>query len=585
MCGIFGVTADPDAANTILEGLKRLEYRGYDSWGIAVKNKSHFNLDKHVGKISVSRTSLPKSSFGIGHTRWATHGGVTQKNAHPHLDCTKKIVVVHNGIIDNWEALKKSLKVHTFISQTDSEIVAHLLEDKLKQTRDLFTAATDIFKRLEGFNALLVAHIDYPYIVAFKTGSPLVIGVNPGNHLISSDVSSLLPHTKKIIFLEDGQIAKISPDSISLYTFPKLSPLKPKITTIDWTVTAAQKGAFPHFMLKEIHEQPEILTRLSQSKQPETKHLAAAIKAAKGIFTVACGSAAHAAHEGEYIFSKVAHLHLNHAIGSEFYYYANFLNKNSLCIALSQSGETIDTLQSVAAALKQHAKTYALLNVKGSSLDRLSDHSLCLDVGPEKAVASTKAFLAKVALLYLTAYQFIHRPKLAQKQLSLAAKTISQVLSPRNSKLIKKVAIKIKSVPSLFVLGRGQSYPAALEIALKIKEISYIHTEGFPSGELKHGVIALIQRGTPTIVVAPLDETYADIISGAIEVKARGGLIIGISPRNNPVFDYHLPFSDCGDVSFFPAVVIGQLLAYHLAILRGFDPDMPRNLAKAVTVK
>jgi glucosamine--fructose-6-phosphate aminotransferase (isomerizing) len=585
MCGIFGVTNDPTAAKTILEGLKRLEYRGYDSWGIAIKNNHRFQVDKHIGKISVSKTALGSSSFGVGHTRWATHGGVTSANAHPHLDCHQKIVVVHNGIIDNWQLLKANLKTHKFRSQTDSEIIAHLVEDKLERESDFFTAVTNILPKIEGFNAFLLAHADFPYLIAYKTGSPLVIGLHKGNNMIASDVSSLLPYTNKVIFLEDGQVAKIEQDKVAIFKLNKLVPVSPKTTIIQWTAEQADKGSFPHYMLKEISEQPEILIRLSQSKKKETKQLAGLINKASDVFAVACGSAAHAAQIGEYFFAKIAKKQLNPAIGSEFSYYAKFLTINSLCIALSQSGETIDTLQSIQTAKAQKSKTSALVNVRGSSLDRLCDQSIYLDVGPEKAVASTKAFLAKLVLLYMTAYELTGNPQEATKNLSGSAKAISKLLTTRYTKKLKLLAGKLKNVQDIFVLGRGTAYPAALEIALKIKEISYIHAEGFAAGELKHGVIALIKKKTPTIVLAPLDETYQDIISGATEVKARGGLIIGISPENNPIFDIHLPVDDVGNASVLPIIVLGQLLAYYLALAKKLDPDMPRNLAKSVTVK
>ncbi len=584
MCGIFATTADQNSAQTILEGLKRLEYRGYDSWGIAVKDKEKLIVDKHTGKISLSQTRLPKSQMGIGHTRWATHGGVTVPNSHPHLDCHQKIAIVHNGIIDNWQKLKASLKGHGFRSQTDSEIVAHLLEEQLNHTPDLFKASLQVFYRLQGLNALLILHQDYPYLVAVKTGSPLIIGYNPGNHLVSSDIASLLPLTKQVVFLADNQIAKISPNEIYIQDLLTNKQINPKITTINWRISSASKGSYEHFMLKEIYEQPGILMNLAKTKTLDAHKLAQHIKDAKGTFTVACGSAAYAALAGQYFFSRIAKTHINPAIGSEFYYHAGFLNKDSLCIALSQSGETIDTIQSVQHAQKNHSHTISLVNIKGSTLDRLTDDGFYLDVGPEKAVASTKAFMAKVAILHLTAHSLAGSKKGAS-ELRKAATVVKTVLHENMQMKIKQFASTLKDSSSIFILGKGQSYPAALEIALKIKEISYIHAEGFPSGELKHGVIALIQKNTPIIVLAPKDETYHDVISAAFEVKARGGTIIGFSSEENPVFDHYFHIPECGHATIIPHIILGQTLSYYLATAKGLDPDMPRNLAKSVTVK
>lgn len=585
MCGIFATTNDKNSAQTILTGLKKLEYRGYDSWGIAVKGKSKLRLQKQTGKISVRKTTLPKSNLGIGHTRWATHGGVTTANAHPHTDCTGKLALIHNGIVDNYLDLAKKIKGHHLAGQTDSEIIAHLIEKELATEKDLFKAVKKVVKLAAGFNAFVVIHQDFPYLVAAKTGSPLVIGVKPGEHLLSSDVSSLLSHTNQVIFLEDGQIAKITPKTIRIEKYSSAKEIIPKIQKIDWEAKSAAKTGFPHFMLKEIYDQPSVLRYLADNKTDEAKTLAKEITKSKDVYAVACGTAAYAALAGQYLFSRIAKIQLNPAIGSEFYYHADFLTKKSLCIALSQSGETIDTLQSVSFAKKRLAKTIALTNVQGSSLDRLCQKTIFLEAGPEKAVASTKAFLAKVTILLLTAYAAKRQTGRGVIEVKQAARAINRILSTGYQKSLRRLAEKFRHANSMFVLGRGQSYPAALEAALKIKEVSYIHAEGFASGELKHGVIALINQNTPTLVFAPNDETYHDVISGAMEVKARGGIIIGVSYKPNPLFDYYLPVSDSGNATILANVVIAQCFAYYLAVGRGLDPDMPRNLAKSVTVK
>ncbi len=436
-----------------------------------------------------------------------------------------------------------------------------------------------------GFNAFVVMHQDYPYLVAAKTGSPLVIGLAEKGNLLSSDVASLLSHTKRVIFLEDRQIAKISPNEIRIESYASAKEVKPPVQTIDWTVKSAARTGFPHFMLKEIYDQPAVLTKIVESKVREARQLAQAIAKAKNVFAVACGTASYAALAGQYLFARIAGRQIIPAIGSEFYYYDGALGARSLCLALSQSGETIDTLQSVNFAKARGAKTVSLVNVRGSSLDRLSDQTIFLEAGPEKAVASTKAFLAKVAILLLTAYAGKRKTPRGIIEIKQANRAVRKVLDPKYQKYLRKLAEKFKHANSMFILGRGQSYPAALEAALKIKEVSYIHAEGFAAGELKHGVIALINQNTPCLVFAPNDETYHDVISAAMEVKARGGIIVGISHKPNPLFDFYLPVSDAGNATILGNVVVAQCLAYYLAIARGLDPDMPRNLAKSVTVK
>ena len=585
MCGIFATTNDKNSAQTILSGLKKLEYRGYDSWGIAVKGRTRLRSQKQVGKISISQTTLPQSNMGIGHTRWATHGGVTIPNAHPHFDCSGKLALIHNGIVDNYQELEKKIKGHKLIGQTDSEIVAHLIEKELKTEKDLFRAVKKVVRMTEGFNAFVVMHQDFPYLVTAKTGSPVVIGIRPGANMLSSDVASLLSHTKQVIFLTDGQIAKVAPDKVRIENYSGVKEIKPVVQTIDWTAKSASKSGFPHFMLKEIYDQPAVLIKIVESKIKEVREFAKTISKAKNVFTVACGTASYAALAGQYLFSRLAGRQVTPAIGSEFYYNDGFINSRSLCIALSQSGETLDTLQSVKFAKDRGAQAVSLVNVKGSSLDRLSDETILLEAGPEKAVTSTKAFLAKVAILLLTAHALNRKTPRGVIEIKQATRAIRRILDLKYQKYIKKLAVKLKHSHSMFILGRGVSYPAALEAALKIKEVSYIHAEGFAAGELKHGVIALVNQNTPCLVFAPNDETYSDIISGAMEVKARGGIIIGVSFKPNPMFDYYLPVSDSGSGTILPNVVVAQCLAYYLAVARGLDPDMPRNLAKSVTVK
>lgn len=585
MCGIFALVSkknkSTDAAKIILEGLKKLEYRGYDSWGIAVKKGNKIVIDKHIGKIASAQPKLPASYIGFGHTRWATHGGVTVQNAHPFVDCSNTIALIHNGIIDNYLDLKNNLKQkHVFKSETDSEVLLHLIEE-LSQTHPFAEAVRVAFSKTQGLNAILVLHDDE--IVAAKTGSPLVVGFGDNTNYVASDLWSILDHTRQVVFLEDGQLAQITAQKINFMDISSGKSLNLLPQNIHWKQQSSALQNYPHFMLKEIHEQPAIIESLIMEKQPDAKRLAEVIEESRGTFFVACGTASYAALAGQYLFSKLAHIHTNPAIGSEFIYYTHFLNRKSLVIALSQSGETIDTIQSVDLAHQKGATVACLVNVLGSTLYRKSDVKILLECGPEKAVASTKAFIAKVVLLSLTAGYF--KSKSITQELISSAEAVKQVFTPSSTRIIKRLATKIKNSPTIFVVGRGLSYPAALEVALKIKEISYIHAEGLPGGELKHGPIALIESGTPCIVIAPDDETYHDTISGAMEMKARGGLIIGITPKPHEVFDLILPIKNCGVATIIPSVVVGQLLAYYLATSLSLDPDKPRNLAKSVTVK
>ena len=587
MCGIFGITGAKDnAATLVFDGLQKLDYRGYDSWGIVVKAAGGKLITaKHIGKLPSSPPDLPASPIGLGHTRWATHGGVTDANAHPFLDCHSQLALVHNGIIENYLDLKRQLKTkHTFTSETDTEILLHLIEE-YHQDLPLVDAVRKAFAESQGLNAIIVIDATTDTLVAAKTGSPLVIGLGKSQNFIASDLWSLLHHTRAVYFLADGQLAILTPKEVILQdvTTGKNLALKPQI--IDWQEETSSKGDFPHFMIKEIGEQPQVLLNILSEKTADVTKLSQLIKASRGAFLTGCGTAAYAAMAGEYFFSRIAKRHINPAIGSEFIYHANFLKPESLLIALSQSGETIDTLGSVKLAKNQGTTTVGIVNVLGSSLYRLVDEKILLGAGPEKAVASTKSFTAKVAILLLTAKLLAGKLPDGKQELIHAAQAIKAVLAPDYRAKIRRLAVDLKDREHIFVVGRGQSYPAALEAAIKIKEVSYIHAEGLAGGELKHGPIALIEPGTPCIVIAPKDETYGDVLSGAMEMAARGGRIIGISCEPNPIFDDYLPVVNCGDATLIPQVVIAQLLAYELALARGLDPDKPRNLAKSVTVK
>ncbi len=588
MCGIFGYIGNKNASEVVLEGLKRLEYRGYDSWGIAVKGKKKILVDKHVGKIGSAKVNLPKSNLGIGHTRWATHGGVTVENTHPHLDCTQTVALMHNGIVENFQELKEDLvkKGHKFQSETDTEVIVHLIEENLK--KEGFTSSVrDAFNKLKGLNAIIAAYALSSEIIAAKNGSPLVVGIGKkdGELFIASDAAGILKHTSKAIFLEDNQMVILG-EEVKLVRLPDGKPVKPIIHTLTWTFEEAEKGKFKHFLLKEIYEQPHVLENIALNYDNQTKQLAQLIDEAFGTFMLGCGTASYAALAGTYLLSSVASKHINFSIGSEFKYLESYLSPKSLVIPISQSGETIDVIEPVGVAKKIGCKIVAVVNVLGSTLYRSADYKLLLGAGPEKAVVGTKSFIAMMAVLLLTAYTLAKKQPKGKELLLKASENVKQILQEKYIDKIKKVAGKLADKEHVFIIGRGLSYPAALEATLKIKETSYVHAEGFAGGELKHGVIALIEKGTPCIVIAPHDETYDDVISNAQELRARGGFIIGIGPKPNKVFDVFLETADLAEATIIPQIVISQLLAYFLALKRKVeDPDKPRNLAKSVTVK
>jgi len=592
MCGIFGyVGKRDDASDIVFNGLKTLEYRGYDSWGVAVrlKNERKFVVDKNIGKIGSSNLSSKifekESNFAIGHTRWATHGGVTIKNAHPHLDCTGRIAVIHNGIIENFEDIKKELikKGHIFISETDTEIVSHLIEENLKK-EGFATSVKDAFNLLRGFNAIVVSYAPSSEIVACKNGSPLIVGIGKNELFISSDISGVVPYTKNVLFLKDNEMVILG-KKLQLLSLPNGKKINQKIETINWKVETSTKGNFKHFMLKEIFEQPKVIRNLAHNYDGQINFLSKSIEKAKGTFFIGAGTAYYACLAGVYFFSKIAHKHVNTVFASEFNYLEDFLAQKSLVIALTQSGETLDIIEPLISAKAKKSKIIAITNALGSTVYRMADYKLLLGAGPERAVASTKAYIAKLSVLLMLSYAIVGKLKDSKQVLLKTADEIDRVLQEKNLKKINKIAKIIAKSEHAFIIGRGISYPSSLEAALKIKEVSYIHTEGLAGGELKHGPIALISKGTPCIVFAPKDETYNAIISNATEIRTRGGVIIGISPENSSCFDYWIEVKDICEGSYIAQIVVVQVLAYELAVLKNLDPDKPRNLAKSVTVK
>jgi glucosamine--fructose-6-phosphate aminotransferase (isomerizing) len=593
LCGIFAYAGrQTDAAGMILDGLRRLEYRGYDSWGVAVRNNGGILTEKQVGKIGDAEVHMPPSSAGFGHTRWATHGGVTQPNAHPHLDCSGRLAIIHNGIVENHDELRREVREagHELRSETDTEVVVHLIEDALARRENdpdaLEEATREVFARLEGMNAIMVLDSATDQLVAIKNGSPLVVGYGADRNYIASDASALLPHTRRVTFLSDGEMVVISPEGVATKEAATGEDLQPEVVELDWSLEQSELGEHAHYLTKEIHEQPGILRSIALSQGDTAQKLAEMVRDSFGTFFIGCGTAANAALMGQYLFSRIARRHVNFAAGSEFGYLEHFLTPESLVIALSQSGETIDVIEPLVRAKKEKGiRIAALVNVLGSTLYRLADYDVLLGAGPEKCVLATKSYTAKLAVLTLAAYALDNRLEEGKELILRAADLVEEQLSDEHKARIADLAERIYQRDDMFLVGRGLSYATSLEAALKIKEVSYIHAEGFAGGELKHGVIALIEPGTPCVVFAPNDETRGGILSGAQELRARGAYIIGVSPRESDAFDFHIPVGDAGDASPIVNAIPAQLLAYNLALKRGTDPDKPRNLAKSVTVK
>ena len=603
MCGIIGYRGARNPVPILFDGLRKLEYRGYDSWGIAVRDPSSgaFHRIRRVGKISAAMGELesalssgdigagagdaPSIRVGVGHTRWATHGGVTEVNTHPHTDSSGRLVVAHNGIVENFEELKASLAGHDFSSETDTEVIAHLVADEVSRNGgDLEEAFRLVFRRLEGRNAVVLLSQDSDRILVAKNGSPVVIGLGKGEHFIASDVPAFLEHTKKVLFLADGEMASIG-DTVKVRSLESGKPLAMTPETIEWDACQAEKGAYPTFMLKEIMEQPEVLFRASNQPPEDMERAVDMLRSSERIFVVGCGTAGQVAHLASYLFSAVAGVQATPALGSEFEACRPFLSKKSLLIAVSQSGETADLLEAVKVAKASGGSVLSILNVRGSTLMRESDLTLLVHAGPEKAVASTKATLGQITVLLLLAHALAGRLPEGKELIGRASHALKALLSGKSEERLKALASKLKAKPNLYLIGRGINFPVAREGAIKIQEVSTLHAEGIAGGELKHYALALVEKGTPCIALASDRETRRAIIGNAMESKSRGGMIIRLSPENSEVFDEWLEVPDLGVASPLVTLAPLQLLAYHLSLERGFDPDYCRNLAKSVTVK
>lgn len=582
MCGVFGyVGASHASTNIMLEGLRELEYRGYDSWGIAWRDKNSISIKKNIGKVPTPNGDRTTTTCAIGHTRWATHGGITTFNAHPHVDCSGNIALIHNGIVENYLELKQVLieKGHKFVSETDSEVAVHLIEE-LYKTNSIEKAVRLAFAQMTGLNAVVVMIKDQNKLVACKNSSPLVLGQKDGHYFIASDVHALDKHATSAYFMHDQEMAIISSNHVELLDTVTGKSKKISFKELKNISGVAEKGNYKHYLIKEINEQSDLL-KYTANREKEIKKFARFVKKYNFVDLSGCGTAYHASMMGSYFLNRIAGVHASAQIASEYY-----PKVDTLPIFLSQSGETIDIILTAQKIANSGQKVAALVNREHSTLARLADSTLLLEAGIEKSVLATKSFFAKVALTYLVAHAINGSFKQGQKSIVAAAADIAKILSiPYYKTHVKPVVKYLSQTSDIFIIGRGYSYPLALEAALKLKESTYIHAEGFAGGELKHGVIALIEKGVPCIVFAPNDEHYEEIISNAIEIKSRGGHIIGISHINHPCFDQHLPITDNPQGAIFSNIVVPQLLAYYTTIALKQDPDKPRNLAKSVTVK
>ena len=591
MCGIIGYCGQKPAVPVVLEALKCLEYRGYDSAGVASLYDGKLLIRKDAGKVDevIQRHALAglPGNVAIGHTRWATHGGVTQLNAHPHSDCTGSVAVVHNGIIENNEQLRQELTKsgHRFSSETDSEVIPHLLEDELKNGHSLQQAVLSIAPKLEGSYAFLAVALDDPgKVIGTRKNNPLIVGIDAHDCYISSDALAFSQYTNQVMGLEDNEVVALTQEGIEFFDAQGNRVVK-QARKLDHSWAESKKGAYQHFMLKEIMEQAEVLTRIVDQDGKKFTEIALDILRARQVIITACGTSRYAALVGRYLFSKVGKKFCDVVMASEFGYFADSVDKNTVVIAVSQSGETADVVEGVKAAREVGARVISIVNRPNSILTDLSHQVIYLNCGSEIAVAATKSFLAQLAIFYLLSFSMVNSFDEAVARLTDLSAEITRVLDWNKSELIK-LSQKLKDKNDFYYIARGINFAIASEGALKLKEISYIHAEGMPAGELKHGTLALIEPGTPVVVICPADYTFSETLSNAIESKSRGAYIIGVSDRESDIYDSWIRIPQVDELLYpVVATVPLQLLAYYSAVNRGCDPDRPRNLAKSVTVK
>ena len=590
MCGIVGFIGNEPAAAIVLRAISKLEYRGYDSAGMVSVSGGTIYFQKDVGSIAdVQRKhrldQLP-GEVALAHVRWATHGRVNQVNAHPHFDCKKQIAVVHNGIIENYQELHAKLAGrHKFISDTDTEVVCHLIEDYVEEGYPLEEALFKALDRLKGSYAIAaVCSLEPEKIVATAKDSPLIVGLNGNSYFVASDVLSFLDQTNEVIFLEEGEVASITKGGVTFFN-RQGEEIAKEPQRVDWQWEEATKEGYNCFMLKEILEEPRAVRRALLQDRELIMELVGEISRASQVVIAACGSSRHAALLGRYLLSRLGGKLCHVLTASEFNYLIDAVTEETLVIAVSQSGETADVIDGVKRAKARGARVFSIVNVVGSLLTRISDKVLYINCGPEICVAATKSFAGQAAIFYLLAFALIGKLEEGIQELERVSLQIEENLEKNEAKL-RELAQRTRGENSFFYIARGLNLAIAAEGALKLKEISYVHAECMPAGELKHGTLALIEEGTPVVAICPKDETSDETMSNVMEIKARGGYIIGVSDENNEIYDQWIEIPKVNEVCY-PLVAITplHLLAYHMAVARGKDPDRPRHLAKSVTVK
>lgn len=593
MCGIVGYIGFRRADKVVISSLKRLEYRGYDSWGVAIPFNGKLMIFKKVGAIGdVEEFSLAEGGLGVGHTRWATHGKPSEINAHPHTDCEGNIGVVHNGIISNFQILRDRLEKegHEFRSETDTEVIPHLIERWMRKGERFEDAVFKTIKELEGSYAFVAVNANVDKLLASRYKNPLILGVGDGEFFLASDVPAILEYTNRVVHLEDGDVAVLSRDGYEIYN--NGVKVDRKIEIIPWNLEDAEKGGYEHFMLKEIHENPRVVEETLIEYLKDDIEIDSRIFAGiSDILFIACGTSYHACLIGKYLIEEMANIPVRVEYASEFNYHLPPLSR-TLVIGITQSGETADTLEAMRRAKKLGMRTLAITNVLGSSATRLADYVIYTRAGPEIGVAATKTFIAQLIILYLIAAKIseMSRSELEEflEELRLVPQKIRQILD--NEDEIKSLANKFAEYENIMYVGRGIGYPVALEGALKLKEISYIHAEGYPAGELKHGPFALLGEKTPVVACVIDNETYEAMLSNIKEIKARDSIVVAVADERNTELEKFVDF-----IIKVPTVkpilspilqsVALQLFAYHTARVRGCEIDKPRNLAKSVTVE
>ena len=584
MCSIIGYIGSNDAAPILVRALEKMEYRGYDSVGIATKTKNEINIKKGVGKVAEVKTNenlqQMAGKIGIGHTRWATHGGVTKQNAHPHYSNSSNVAIVHNGIIENFQELKADLVSdgYKFESETDTEVIVNLIQQNFEKTSDVKDAITKTISKLKGHYAF-VAMFQDGTLAAARFHEPLIIGIEKDNYYISSDVLGFIEKTDDAIYIDNENFIIVNDSGLEIFNFEG-QKVKSSITKVSKEFADVYKGDYAHFTLKEISEQPQ--TILKSANKKDIQKFVESIKNSDSLYITGSGSSYNAAEVTKYLMSKFTKTSITPIISSELPFSINNIGKNSTFIAISQSGESADVLHAIRIAKESNSKIFSIINHQNSSLSQESELTLGINCGPEIGVAATKSFTSQLAVLYQITNQ------LCDNCISTDWQKISDAFSYilDNDSKIKQIAKQLNEISDIYVLGRGIHFPIAKEAALKLKELTYIHAEGIAGGELKHGPLALMDSSVFVIIINPTDSTYGDTMNSANEIKARGAKIIGISNKNDSVYDYWIEIPEMDDSSYPLVEIIPiQLLSYYAALEKNTDPDYPRNLAKSVTVE